>query len=307
MGKEFTHTIYGQNMNDRSLTRYAWLSIVAAIVTMGLKAAGYWLTGSIGLLSDAIESIVNLVGGIMALGMLTIAARPADDDHAFGHSKAEYFSSGVEGTLILVAAISIAITAVERILSPKALEQVGMGLGVSVAASLINLAVALVLLRVARKNRSITLEANAQHLLTDVWTSAGVLTGVVLVVMTGWNRLDPVVALLVAVNIVWTGISIVRRSVQGLMDKSLPEKEQKVIKEILSKYEAQEIQFHDLRTRQAGAHSFVSMHVLTPGVWTVRKGHEVVDCLENELAAALPNLSVSTHLEPLEDADANQP
>jgi cation diffusion facilitator family transporter len=293
-----------QEKNPLSLTRYAWLSIATAIVTMGLKATGYWLTGSVGLLSDAIESIVNLVGGIMALAMLTIAARPADDEHAYGHGKAEYFSSGVEGTLILVAAISIAIAAVERIFAPKALEQVGLGLGVSIAASLINLGVALTLLRVGRKNSSITLEANAQHLLTDVWTSAGVLTGVVMVALTGWNQLDPVVALLVAANIVWTGVSIVRRSVGGLMDRSLPQNEQKVIKDILGRYEAQGIQCHDIRTRQAGARSFLSLHVQTPGGWTVKRGHDVIDCLEDELATALPNLYISTHLEPLEDADS---
>jgi cation diffusion facilitator family transporter len=288
-------------MNQPSLTRFAWLSIAAAIVTMGLKTLGYWLTGSVGLLSDAIESLVNLFGGIMALAMLTIAARPADEDHAFGHSKAEYFSSGVEGTLILVAAVSIAVAAVKRILTPRALEQIGLGLGVSVVASLINLAVALLLSRVGRKNSSITLEANAQHLLTDVWTSAGVLAGVGLVALTGWNRLDPIVALLVAANIVWTGIAIVRRSVAGLMDQALPIKEQEIVKQILSKYEPEGIQCHDLRTRQAAAHRFVSVHVLTPGTWTVKQGHDLLERLEKDLGSALPNLTVSTHLEPLED------
>ncbi len=268
---------------------------------MGLKTVGYWLTGSVGLLSDAIESIVNLVGGLMALAMLTIAARPADADHAFGHSKAEYFSSGVEGTLILVAAVSIAVAAVERMLTPKALEHVGLGLGVSVVASLINLAVALLLLRVGRKNSSITLEANAQHLLTDVWTSAGVLAGVGLVALTGWNRLDPIVALLVAANIVWTGIAIVRRSVAGLMDQALPINEQEIVKQILSNYEPEGIQCHDLRTRQSAMHRFVSVHVLTPGAWTVKQGHDLLERLEKELNCALPNLTVSTHLEPLED------
>ena len=288
-------------MNQPSLTRFACLSIATAIVTMGLKAVGYLLTGSVGLLSDAIESIVNLLGGIMALAMLTVAARPADDDHAFGHAKAEYFSSGVEGTLILVAAVSIAVAAMERILSPKALEQVGLGLGVSVIASLINLAVALSLLRAGRKYNSITLEANAHHLFTDVWTSAGVLAGVGLVALTGWNRLDPIVALLVAANIVWTGIVIVRRSVGGLMDEALPVNEQDIVKQILSRYETEGILCHDLRTRQAAAHRFVSVHVLTPGAWTVKQGHDLLERLEKELSDALPNLAVSTHLEPLED------
>jgi cation diffusion facilitator family transporter len=291
----------GKQKNQLSLIRYAWLSIATALVTMGLKAAGYWLTGSVGLLSDAIESIVNLVGGTVALAMLTVAARPADDDHAFGHSKAEYFSSGIEGTLILVAAISIAVAAVERILTPKALAQVGLGLGVSVLASLLNLAVALTLLRVGRRNRSITLEANAQHLLTDVWTSVGVLAGVSLVALTGWNRLDPAVAFLVAANIVWTGISIVRRSVGGLMDKALPENDLEILKRILARYESEGIRSHDLRTRQAGARGFISLHVQTPGIWSVRQGHDVLERLENELMSALPNVSVSTHLEPWED------
>jgi cation diffusion facilitator family transporter len=290
--------------NQPSLTRFAWLSIAAAIVTIGLKTVAYGLTGSVGLLSDAIESLVNLVGGIMALAMLTVAARPADDDHAFGHSKAEYFSSGVEGTLILVAALSIAVTAVERILTPKPLEQVGLGLGVSVIASLINLAVALVLLRAARRHNSITLDANAHHLLTDVWTSAGVLVGVGLVVLTAWNRLDPTVALLVAANIVWTGVGIVRRSVAGLMDQALPIAEQETIKQILSRFEPEGIQYQELRTRQSAAHRFVSVHVLTPGGWTVKQGHDLLERLEQELGSALPNLTVSTHLEPMVDSSS---
>ncbi len=282
-----------------SLTRYAWLSIAAAVITICLKTVGYWLTGSVGLLSDAIESIVNLVGGIMALCMLTVAARPADEDHAFGHSKAEYFSSAVEGTLILVAAVSIAVTAVDRLFAPKPLEQIGLGLGVSVLASLINLAVALLLLRVGRKNGSITLEANAQHLLTDVWTSAGVLAGVGLVAWTGWNRIDPCVALLVAANIVWIGVGIVRRSVGGLMDEVLPKKEQETLRQVLRKFELDGIQFHDLRTRQSAAHRFVSVNVRTPAAWTVKQGHDLVDRLEKELEASLPNLTITTHLEPL--------
>ena len=180
--------------NRASLTRFAWLSIAAALATIGLKTAAYFFTGSVGLLSDALESGVNLVGALMALSMLTVAARPADESHAYGHSKAEYFSSGVEGTLILVAAGSIAFTAVKRLITPQPLEQVGLGLAVSVVASLINLGVAMVLLRAAKANNSITLEANARHLMTDVWTSAGVLVGVGLVAVTGWMRLDPIVA-----------------------------------------------------------------------------------------------------------------
>jgi cation diffusion facilitator family transporter len=289
---------------QQSLIRFAWLSIASALLTMGMKAAAYWLTGSVGLLSDAIESVVNLVGGIMALAMLTVAARPADEDHAFGHSKAEYFSSGVEGTLILIAAISIGVTAFERLVTPKPLEQASLGLAVSVAASLVNLLVALVLLKAARKNNSITLEANAQHLLTDVWTSAGVLVGVGMVVVTGWNRLDPLAALLVAANIVWTGVGIVRRSIGGLMDQSLTEDQQAVVRGVLAEYCRDGVQYHELRTRQAGARQFVTVHVLVPGSWTVQRGHELLGRLELDIARALPNTTVSTHLESLDDPNS---
>ena len=223
-------------MNRSSLTRFAWLSIAAAIVTIGLKTAAYWLTGSVGLLSDAVESLVNLMGGIMALAMLTLAAKPADEDHAYGHSKAEYFSSGVEGGLILVAAVSIAIAAVMRLITPKPLEAIGMGLAVSVGASLINLVVAILILRAGRKHNSITLEANAHHLMTDVWTSVGVVAGVGLVALTKWNWLDPVVAIVVAVNIVWTGVGIVRRSVAGLMDISMSPADMTKVRNVLKTY-----------------------------------------------------------------------
>jgi cation diffusion facilitator family transporter len=288
-------------MSRDSLTRFAWISIAAAIVTIVLKTVAYQLTGSVGLLSDAIESLVNLVGGIMALAMLTIAARPADDDHAYGHSKAEYFSSGVEGALILVAAVSIAVAATSRLLHPQALQQVGVGLAVSVLASGINLGVALLLLRVGKKRHSITLEANAHHLLTDVWTSVGVLVGVGAVVLTGWQWMDPVVALLVAANILWTGSRIVWRSISGLMDLALPAEDLAEVRRVLETYQNEEVQFHALRTRQAGARKFVQVHVLVPGGWTVQRGHELLEKIEESLSAALPNLSVFTHLESIED------
>jgi cation diffusion facilitator family transporter len=287
--------------NRASLTRFAWLSIAAALATIGLKTAAYFFTGSVGLLSDALESGVNLVGALMALSMLTVAARPADESHAYGHSKAEYFSSGVEGTLILVAAGSIAFTAVKRLITPQPLEQVGLGLAVSVVASLINLGVAMVLLRAAKANNSITLEANARHLMTDVWTSAGVLVGVGLVAVTGWMRLDPIVALVVAANIVWSGFHIVRDSVEGLMDSALPSKDQALIQKVLDSYQENGIEFHALRTRQSGARRFVSMHVLVPGDWSVQEGHILVEQIESEIRATLSNVTVFTHLEPLED------
>lgn len=288
-------------MDRSTLTRYAWLSIAAAVLTIGLKAAAYLLTGSVGLLSDALESLVNLAGAVMALAMLTVAARPADEEHTYGHSKAEYFSSGAEGTLILVAALGIGYAAIERFLNPQPLEQVGLGLAVSVIASGINLGAALVLLRAARKYESVTLDANAHHLLTDVWTSVGVLLGVGAVALTGWQPLDSLVALLVAANIVYAGVRIVREAVLGLMDTALPPDEQTVIQRILAANQVDGIQFHALRTRQSGARHFVSFHVLVPGSWTVQQGHRLLEKIEAELRAALPNSTVFTHLESLDD------
>jgi len=284
-----------------SLTRFAWLSIAAAVITIALKTAAYLITGSVGLFSDAVESVVNLIGGIMALTMLTVAARPADEDHAYGHGKAEYFSSGVEGSLILVAAISIAIAAVRRLVTPKPLQELGVGLAVSVVASVINLVVALVILRAGRRHNSITLEANARHLLTDVWTSVGVLGGVGAVALTGWQRLDPMVALLVAANIVWTGVGIVRRSIGGLMDMALGAEDVACVRKVLDGHAADGVQFHALRTRQAGARKFVSVHVLVPGEWTVQRGHELLERLEADIRRALPDAVAFTHLESLDD------
>ena len=285
----------------RSLTRFAWLSIIAAVITIGLKTAAYLITGSVGLLSDAVESVVNLIGGILALAMLTIAARPADEDHAYGHSKAEYFSSGVEGTLILIAAASIAVAGIQRLLAPRPLEQVGLGLAVTAVAALLNLGVALLLLRAGHKANSITLEANAHHLLADVWTSAGVIAGVGVVALTGWVRLDPILALLVAANIVRTGIGIVHRSILGLMDTALPAGQRALIDKVLDAYRQQGVEFHATRTRQSGAWRFVSTHVLVPGKWTVQKGHELLDRIESDIRAVLPESTVFTHLESLDD------
>jgi cation diffusion facilitator family transporter len=287
--------------NRANLTRYAWLSIAAAVLTIGMKTAAYFLTGSVGLLSDALESVVNLTGALMALAMLTIAARPADEDHAYGHSKAEYFSSGFEGALILVAALMITITAVRRLISPEPLEQVGLGLVISIAASLINLGVALVMLPAAKRYNSITLEADARHLLTDVWTSVGVIIGVALVAITGWLRLDPLVALLVAANIVWTGLRIVRKSVRGLMDIAIPAEEQNALRKVLEPYEQTGVQFHALRTRQSASRRFVSFHVLVPGEWSVHQGHQLLERIEADIRNTVPEVTVFTHLESLED------
>lgn len=284
---------------DRSkLTRFAWLSVAGAVLTIGLKSTAYFLTGSVGLLSDALESIVNLVGAVMALTMLAIAARPADKNHTYGHSKAEYFSSGIEGTLILAAAISIIYTAVERLLNPQPLEKIGIGLIVSLAASLVNLVVSLVLQRAGKRYDSISLASNGKHLMTDVWTSGGVLLGVGAVAISRWQPLDAIVAIVVAVNIIWTGIGIVRRSVAGLMDSSLSSKELTLIDKVIQESLAPGVKIHALRTRQSAAYKFISMHVLVPGDWTVTRGHEVVTIIEEKLSASLPGSIILTHLEP---------
>lgn len=288
-------------MNRSSLTKYAWLSIVAATATIGLKGFAYLLTGSVGLLSDAVESFVNLAAALMALAMLIVAARPADDGHPYGHSKAEYFASGVEGILILFAALSIALAAVHRIIVPRPLVQAGVGLAVAAVASAINFAVARVLLRVGRKQNSITLEADAHHLMTDVWTSAAVIVGVGAVALTDWEVLDPIVALGVAANIVRTGVHLIRRSIAGLMDAALPPEENEKLLKVLNRYKEQGIQFHALRTRQAAGRRFVSIHVLVPGRWSTHRGHHMVESVEADIRSTLPGVTVFTHLEPVDD------
>ena len=288
--------------NRTSLTRFAWLSIAAAITTILLKTGAYFLTSSVGLLSDAIESLVNLVGALMALGMLTIAARPADESHVYGHSKAEYFASVTEGLLILAAAIGIISAAVNRLLHPRPLEQLGLGLVVSIVASLINFIVSRVLLREGKNRQSITLEADAHHLMTDVWTSIGVIGGVAIAGVTGWQILDPLIAIAVALNIVWTGFQLVNRSVSGLMDAALPVQEQDLIKSVMEKYRNKGVNFHALRTRQAAARRFVSVHMLVPGEWTVHDAHHIAEDFEADIRSALGGVvTVFTHMEPAED------
>ena len=288
-------------MLPATLKRYAWLSIATAIATIALKGVAWWITGSVGLLSDALESFVNLAGALMALAMLSLAALPPDENHAFGHGKAEYFSSAFEGFLIAVAAALIAWQAIERLLAPQPLEAVGVGLAVSVVASILNLFTARTLMNVGRRFRSITLEADAQHLMTDVITSIGVIVGVALVWLTGWLWLDPVIALAVAVNILWTGWQLMRRSTAGLMDVALSETERNAIDAVLERYRAQGLEFHALRTRQAGTRAFVTLHVLVPGDWTVQKGHDWSERIEGDIRGAVPHANVTTHLEPQED------
>lgn len=288
-------------MERSFLIRYAWLSIAAALATIALKSVAYLLTGSVGLLSDAVESLVNLAAASMALSMLIIAARPADEEHQYGHSKAEYFASIVEGILILFAAVAIGYAAARRIFDPRPIEQPGIGLIVSGIASAINLVVARILLRVGRTHNSITLEADANHLMTDVWTSAGVIAGVGIVALTGWKILDPLVAIGVAINIVRMGVQLMRRSVAGLMDAALPLEDRAKVERVLDKYREQGIEFHALLTRQAAGRRFVSVHVLVPGQWTTHKGHHLLEDIEAEIRGALPGASVITHLEPVED------
>ena len=289
-------------MKRENLSRYVWLSILAAVLTIALKAAAYYFTGSIGLLSDALESVINLVAALIALLLIKIAAQPPDDDHAFGHDKAEYFSSGIEGVLIFFAAFGIFYSAVPRLFAPQSLEHIGIGLSITLVATLINLIVGLILIRAGRQHHSIVLEADGRHLLTDVWTSVGVVLGIVIVGLTGWFVLDPIIALLVALNILWTGFQLIRRSALGLMDTAVSPETQGKIEEILDGYiKEKKIDYHALRTRQSGARKFISVHILVPDDWTVQKGHDLTEEIEDEIRQAVPESTVFTHLEPLED------
>jgi cation diffusion facilitator family transporter len=288
-------------MADHRLYRLLWLSIAAAVATITLKTIAWLLTGSVGLLSDAAESVVNLVAAVVALAVLRWAAMPADEQHAYGHAKAEYFSAGIEGALILLAAATIAVTSVDRLLHPQALNDVGIGLAVSVVATLINLGVGRALVRAGREHRSITVEADGKHLLTDVWTSVGVVVGVAAVAISGWERLDPIVAFAVAGNIIFTGTQLLRRSAAGLMDRALPPELQREIHDALAPFGPREVRFHALRTRQAGRRAFISLHILVPGAWTVRQGHDMAEEVEDALRERIPYATVFTHVEPLED------
>jgi cation diffusion facilitator family transporter len=285
----------------RRLFRLLWLSVAAAAATISLKTVAWLLTGSVGLLSDAAESVVNLVAAVVALGALHWATRPADEQHAYGHAKAEYLSAGFEGALILLAAVTIAVSATDRLLDPQPLSDVGVGLAVAGGAALINLAVGLLLLRAGREHRSITLEADGRHLLTDVWTSVGVIAGVALVAITGWERLDPIVALAVAANIVLTGARLLRSSAGGLMDQALEETAQEDIEAALAPFPRRGAQFHAIRTRRAGRRAFISMHILVPGDWTVQNAHDLAEEVEAALRDRLPYATVFTHVEPVED------
>ena len=297
--------ITGRTTGPRSLALWAWLSIAAALATIALKFWAYLLTGSVGLLSDALESVVNLVAAIVAVIALSIASRPADSNHHYGHGKVEYFSAGIEGLMIFVAAMVIMYSAVERLLHPQALDAVGVGLLITLIATAINAAVGWLILRAGRRHRSLTLVADGKHLLTDVWTSIGIVIGVGLVALTGWLPLDSIVAIAVGLNILWTGFTLVRNSVHGLMDRALNAADEarviEVVNSFVAEYPPGQLAFHALQTRESGQQRFVSLHVLVPGQWTVATGHDLVERVESAIALALPGAHIQTHLEPRED------
>ena len=283
------------------LSRFAWLSIAAAAVTILLKTLAWRITGSVGLLSDAAESLVNLVAAIIALVALKVSIRPPDKNHPFGHSKAEYFSAGAEGMMIFIAAAVIMYTAVQRFIHPRPIEDVGIGLLVSVLASVVNGLVAWVLLKDGRQRRSMTLIADGKHMLTDVWTSVGVLVGVGLVWLTGWQRLDPIVAFAVGVSILVTGAKLVGQSGTALLDVSLPKEDNEAIRDFLDAHSNDHVKFHAVRTREAGYRRFLEFHMLVPGSWTVKQGHDAMEDLIDEILDEWPEMRVSGHLEPIED------
>ncbi len=277
------------------------LSIVAAVLTLALKSAAYFLTSSVGLLSDAVESLVNIVAAVTAFLSLHYSARPVDESHTYGHEKIEFFSSGLEGVLIVTAAAAIAWYAVQRLLSPLPLQPLGPGLAISLIASLLNAIVATILLRTGRRYGSIVLEADGWHLLTDVWTSVAVLLGLSLVWLTGREWLDPFIALIVAANILWTGFNLIRRSFDGLMDRSLPPQEQAAVRSAIERHLGPNMDYHALRTRQAGRRRFVDFHLLVPGRLTVQEAHTLTGRIEESVRGALPELEVTVHIEPIED------
>ncbi len=287
-----------------SLTKFAWLSIGAAIITISMKLAAYSVTGSVGLLSDALEGVVNLIAASVVLITLKVVEQPPDDEHAYGHDKAEYFSSGIEGTLIIVAAGSIAYTSIQRLIYPHPLEQPSLGLALAALASVINLVVGQTLIRAGKKHHSITLEADGHHLMSDVWTSVGVVAGVTTAVVTGINWFDPIIALVMGMKIGWDGIRIFRRSAMGLMDSAIAPTEKIKIEVILNRYRQEGIDWHALRTRQSGARRFISMHLLVPGIWSVQKAHTLSERLETDIRRAVPRASVFTHIEPVDDPAA---
>lgn len=291
-------------LQRKSLAPFAWFSIVASILTIIIKWAAYRVTGSVGFLSDAMESFINLAAGIVAFVMLTIAAHPPDKEHPFGHDKAEYFSSLIEGVLIVLAAVGIIYAAVNRIYHPRILEELNIGIVLSISATLINYMSSRILMYFGKKHNSITLEADAHHLMTDVWTTLGIVAGIILVKLTNWQLLDPLMAIAVALSIVYTGAKLIIRSTDGLMDSRLSEKELILIRKILDGYKKQGIDYHALYTRQSSSKSFITFHLLIPGDLTIYQAHEYSKTIEKEIMAQLPYSSIFIHLEPSNDPDA---
>jgi len=288
----------------KSPASIVWFSIIASVLTITLKAIAYYVTDSVGFLSDAMESIINLVAGIVAFLMLKIAFNPPDKEHPFGHDKAEYFSSLIEGSLIIIAAIGIGIAAINRIIHPKPLEELNLGMVFSVFATLINLVTARILLYHGRKYKSITLEADARHLMTDVLTTVGILLGILIVKFTNWDIIDPLIAIVVALSIVFTGMRLIIRSTEGLMDTSLSDEELKIIKEIIERYKVEGIDYHALYTKKVSSRNFISFHLLFPGNWSIYKSHELAKKIEKEIANSYAFSDIFIHLEPFNDPEA---
>ena len=287
-------------MAKGGLERYAWMSVAVALATITLKTLAWYYTGSVGLLSDALESLINLAAALLAVSMLRVAASPPDEEHPHGHFKAEYFSSGIEGALIVLAAAGIVWTALPRLAAPQPIEAALVGLALSAVASALNLAAGWHLIRVGRREESIALEADGHHLLADVWTSAGVIVGVALAAATGWNLLDPLVALGVAAHILWTGFMLMRRSFAGLMDTAIPAAERDEIEKIFAEYRPRyAVDFHALRTRQSGSRRFVSFHMLVPDDWTVERAHALSEEIEARVRSLVPNAILLVHIEPI--------
>ena len=290
-----------QQFSRRTLTKYAWLSIAAAVITIVLKMVAWRITGSVGLFSDAAESIVNLVAAVVALTVLIISARPADKGHQYGHTKAEYFSAVTEGAMIFVAAGVIIVSAALRFFHPKPLESICIGLIISVVATLVNGGTAFILLRGAKKYRSITLKADGKHLMTDVYTTVGVLVAVGIVALTHWYWMDPLIAIAVGINILWTGWKVMKESLDGLMDAAMSDANQEAMFKVLDTYRSQDVDFHAIRSRESGSSNFIEFHILVPGDWTVQKSHDLADAIEEKLMEVIPDLHVQSHVEPRED------
>ena len=295
------NSMSGGHSHGSQLTKYAWLSIAAAIITISLKTYAWHLTGSVGILADALESVVNLVAAIIALAALRVASRPADDEHHFGHGKIEYLSAGAEGVMILVAAALIIWESISRLINPEPLDEIGIGIALTTLATLVNLLVGLVLIQVGRRERSLILEADGKHLMTDVWTGVGVVVAVILVHFTGWLRLDPIVGIVVAINILIVGGKLIRQAFRGLLDAALPEEEQALVHGALEQFVSADVHFHAITCRESGMDRFVSMHVLVPGAWTVQQSHDLIEDVEAAIRAVLDNAIVDTHVEPRED------